>query len=145
MLPITDGVVTLCRPAPGDAAVLIAGRDEEFHRWLGEGSPEPAPTACIVVDDAIVGWVDHDTDADHDWLLPGEVNIGYHLFAPARGQGYATRALELLLRHLAADTDHRTATLLIALGNERSLAVAARADFTAHGEVDGSRYFKRPL
>src|SRR5262249_8134312 len=109
----TDGVVTLRAPAPSDAAQLVAGRDGEFHRWLGPGSATPAPVACIWVGDELVGWVDYDTDREHDWLGPGEVNVGYSLFAPARGKGYASRAVELLLRHLADETPHTTATLLI--------------------------------
>ena len=144
-LPTTDGVVTLRAPVPGDAAVLVAGRDAEFHRWLGPGAEEPQPTACIIVDGDVVGWVDHDTDADHGWLRPGEVNLGYHLFASARGQGHATRSLLLLLDHLTQSTDHHTATLLIDPANDRSLGVADRAGFATAGEINGQRYFKRPL
>lgn len=98
---------------------------------------------CIVVNDQVVGWVDYDVDCT--WLEPGEVNLGYNLFAPHRGQGYATRAVQLLMHHLAVDTEHQTATLLIHPQNHRSLALAARARFTAHGQLDGSRYFRRPV
>src|SRR4051794_6676427 len=103
----TDGVVTLRAPAAGDAARLVAGRDAEFRRWLGPGSAAPAPYACVWVDDELVGWVDYDTDREHDWLGAGEVNVGYSLLAPARGKGYASRAVELLLRDLADDTSHQ--------------------------------------
>jgi RimJ/RimL family protein N-acetyltransferase len=143
--PATDGVVVIRPPAPGDAARLVAGRDAEFHRWLGPGADVPQPVACIVVDDDVVGWVDYDVDVDHDWLLPGEVNVGYHVFAPHRRKGYASRAVALLLRHLAEETEHHTATLLIDPGNEASLAVAARTRFVASGDLGGQRAFKRPL
>ena len=143
--PATDGVVSLRPPGPGDAALLIAGRDETFHRWLGPGATEPQPTACIVVDGAVVGWVDFDRDVDHDWLGPGEVNVGYNVFAAHRRRGYASRAVVLLLERLAEDTDHRTATLLIDPGNEASLALAARLDFIPGGEVNGQRRFERPI
>jgi len=141
--PTTDGVVTLRASTPDDASALVAGRDDEFQRWLGPANDEPTPIACIVVDGELVGWVDY--DVDRSWLEPGEVNIGYYLFAPHRGRGYATRALELLLVHLGSNTDHHTATLLIAPDNERSLAVARRARFRQVGDLDGNPYFARTV
>lgn len=141
--PTTDGVVTIRPPEPGDAATLIAGRDEEFRRFLGPGSDDPEPVGCIVVDGAVVGWVDH--DSDRAWLEPGEVNLGYNVFAPARGRGHATRAVRLLMHHLAVDTTHRTATVLIDPHNARSLALARRAGFTEWGDLDGNPYGKRPV
>jgi len=100
------------------------------------------PTACIVVDREVVGWIDF--DVERDWLKPGEVNLGYFLAAAARGYGYATRAVELFLSYLAAETDHRVATLLIDLRNERSLAVASRANFERAEDIGGgAAYFKR--
>ena len=141
--PSTDGVVTIRPPGHGDRAVLIAGRDDEFHRWLGAGSPDPRPTACIVVDDEVVGWVDY--DAEQPWLDAGAVNIGYSVFAEARGNGYATRAVQLLLDQLAAHTTFTTAHLLIDPANTRSLAVAARVGFVPAGDVDGQRLFNRRI
>jgi len=141
--PTTDGLVTIRPPEPGDAALLVAGRDEVSRRWLGAGTPEPDPTGCIVVDGEIVGWVDF--DLDRTWLLSGEVNLGYNVFAPHRGKGYASRVVQLLMHHLAVGTDHRTATLLIAPGNARSLALAGRTRFVPHGDLDGNPYFKRPV
>ena len=140
---LSDGVVRIRAPVPGDAAILVAGRDEVFHRFMGEGVEIPCPTACVVVNDEIVGWVDY--DVDRSWLSPGEVNVGYNLFAPHRGKGYATRAVELLLQHLAEDTAYDTATLLIDADNERSLALARRARFDAHGTLDGNQYWKRSV
>jgi RimJ/RimL family protein N-acetyltransferase len=139
----SDGVVTLRAPGAGDAAVLVAGRDEESRRWLGPGDPAPAPTWCIVVDGGIVGWVDWDTD--RTWLEPGQVNVGYGVFAVHRGQGYATRAVHLLLHRLALAGTHHTATLLIDRGNARSLALAARVGFTRLDDLDDNVYFARPV
>jgi RimJ/RimL family protein N-acetyltransferase len=139
----TDGVVAIRPPEAGDAALLRAGRDEEFHRWLGPGADHPQPVGCIEVGGEVVGWVDW--DVERTWLQSGEVNLGYNVFAAQRGNGYASRAVQLLAHHLSVVTDHHTATLLIQRDNVRSLALAARLGFSHHSDVDGNRYFKRPL
>ncbi|MGH3009058.1 MAG: GNAT family N-acetyltransferase [Gaiellaceae bacterium] len=141
----TDGVVTLRAPQLDDSERIVAERDEESFRWFGPGGGNPAPVACVWVDDELVGWVDYDRDDDHDWLRPGEVNVGYALFPAARGKGYASRAVELLLQHLARDTEHTVATLLIHPENTRSLAVARRLGFAQRGEVEGEPFFARDL
>jgi RimJ/RimL family protein N-acetyltransferase len=139
----TDGVVVLRAPRPGDAAILVAGRDAEWERFLAPGDDEPNPYACIAVGDVVVGWVDFDTD--RAWLEPGEVNLGYNVFAPHRGNGYASRAVRLLVAHLAERGEHHTATLLIHPDNERSLALADRLEFDSAGDLDGIPYFKQPI
>jgi RimJ/RimL family protein N-acetyltransferase len=137
----TDGVATLRSPSDGDAQLLVAGRDEEFFKWLGPGADTPSPAACVWVGAELVGWVDY--DLEHDWLRPGEVNVGYYLFPAARGKGYASRAVELLLRHLDRETEHTVATLLIHPENVRSLRLARRLGFEAQGEVEGDAFFVR--
>lgn len=90
--------MTLKAPRRGDAQLLIEGRDDEFFRWLGPGAEVPRPVACVWVDDELVGWIDY--DLDHDWLQPGQVNVGYYLFPDARRKSYASRTVELPLLHL---------------------------------------------
>lgn len=140
---VTDGVVILRPPRPGDARLLVEGRDEEFFRWLGPGAETPSPAACVWVDDELVGWVDY--DREHDWLRPGEVNVGYYLFPAARGNGYASRAVELLLLHLGRATQHTVATLVIDPENARSLALARRLDFVEKGELPRGLFFARDV
>lgn len=140
---LSDGVVTLKPLRPEDVQPLVAGRDDEFFRWLGPGGENPSPVACVWVGDALVGWVDY--DVQRDWLRPGEVNVGYYLFPAARGKGYASRAVELLLRHLDRETQHTVATLLIHPENVSSLRLAARLGFEARDDVEGERFFARAV
>jgi RimJ/RimL family protein N-acetyltransferase len=97
--------------------------------------------ACVWVGDELVGWVDY--DVGRDWLRPGEVNVGYYLFPAARGKGYASRAVELMLLHLARETEHTVATLLINRENVPSLRLARRLEFEEKGEVEGDLFFVR--
>jgi RimJ/RimL family protein N-acetyltransferase len=138
---LTDGVVSLRPPLPGDAKALVEGRDDEFFKWLGPGTEEPNPFACIWAGDQLVGWIDY--DVERDWLAHGEVNVGYYLFPAARGKGYASRAVELLLLYLDRETEYEVATLLIHGDNGRSLRLARRLGFEAKGEVEGDEFFVR--
>ena len=140
---VTDGVVTLRPPGPGDARLLVEGRDDEFLRWLGPGDGKTSPVACVWVDDELVGWVDY--DLEHDWLRPGEVNVGYYLFPAARGKGYASRAVELLLLHLRRATRHTAATLAIEPENVRSLRLARRLGFVEQREFEKGIFLVREL
>ena len=133
--PLIDAEVSVRPFEPADAEVLIAGRDAEFRRFLGEGSPDPRPAGCIRVFDSIVGWIDYDRD-DRAWLADGEVNVGYTVFAPYRGHGYGGRALRLLREHLSSLEPPYVATLLIDPTNVASLALASRAGFNEVARVD---------
>jgi RimJ/RimL family protein N-acetyltransferase len=142
---LTDGIVTLRGSTPSDVPALLAGRDDQRRRFLGVGSDEPQPTFCIVAEGEVAGWVDYDRDADHSWLGIDEVNVGYELFPSFRGRGLATRALQLMLHHLAVRGEHRVASLLIDPANAPSLALATRAGYVASGEIGDQRYFRRDI
>ena len=123
----TDGVVTLRAPAPGDVELLVAGRDEEFFKWFGAGATGPAARR-VRLGRRAAGRLGRLRPRLRPRLAPaGEVNVGYYLFPEARGKGYASRAVELLLEHLQRDTGHTVATLLIHPENVRSLALARPA------------------
>jgi RimJ/RimL family protein N-acetyltransferase len=121
--------------------LIIAARDDDFRKWLGPGSDNPSPTACILVGDEVVGWVDY--DHDHDWLAPEEVNIGYFVFAKHRRKGYGARAVALVLRHLLDKTGYTAASVLIDPENEPSLGVARRCQFAFVRELNGQVYLRR--
>jgi RimJ/RimL family protein N-acetyltransferase len=140
---LSDRVVTLRPPRDGDAQLLVAGRDDEFFKWLGPGAETPSPVACVWVGSELVGWVDY--DLEHDWLEPGEVNVGYYLFPGARRKGYASRAVELLLQHLSRHTQHTRATLVIHPENIRSLGLARRLGFVQKRELEKGLFFVREL
>jgi RimJ/RimL family protein N-acetyltransferase len=139
----SDGVITLRPPRDGDAELLVAERDEEFFKWVGPGAETPNPVACVWAGDELVGWVDY--DREHEWLRPGEVNVGYYLFPGARGKGYASRAVELLLIHLRERTEYAVATLVIDPANIRSLALACRLGFVERGELEKGLFFARDV
>ena len=119
-----DDALILRPVQDGDVAVLIAGRDPEFHRFLGGGSDDPRPTAVIEVDGSIVGWVDHEGPEAHEWLAPHQCNIGYHVFAEHRGRGHATGAVRRLLARLADEGACTEAVFLVDADNLASLHVA---------------------
>jgi RimJ/RimL family protein N-acetyltransferase len=140
---LTDGVGSLRPSTPADAPLIIAARDAAFRRFISEGSAVPAPEYVVVVDGSVVGWVDHDRDDDRWWLVPEEVNIGYHVFPEHRGRGHATRAVQLMLEHLRADTDCEIATLLIHPDNMASLKVAERNGFERANDVEERTFWRR--
>ncbi|MEM7154799.1 MAG: GNAT family N-acetyltransferase [Myxococcota bacterium] len=142
---VTDGVIVIRPPREGDAARLLQGRDDEFRRWFGKGGDHPQPTACITRGEEVIGWVDYDAGEDHHWLGPDEVNVGYNVFAPYRGQGLATRAVMLLMHRIAVEGQARTASVLIERENVASVGVAIRARFGNQREQGKNYYLSRAI
>jgi RimJ/RimL family protein N-acetyltransferase len=145
--PVTDGVVTIRPFVVGDRDALLAGRDAEAVRWLGQGSEAPSPSACIEAQGNLVGWID--ADVDQPWLEPGEVNVGYGVFPEFRQRRIAFRSLQLFVHHLAWRTDVRVVTVLIDDGNAASLRVVGRAGFVRAParpyQPTGQRFLSRPV
>ncbi len=140
---LEHGHVALRQFEPSDEITLLAGRDDEWRRWLGPGQDHPRPTACIVVDDEVVGWIDSDPDASQ--LTEGETNIGYCVFAAHRRKGYAAEALLLLLEGLRSDERVRTATMEIDPLNGASLRVAEKVGFEEVARTTDSVRFRMTL
>ena len=135
----TNGRVSLRAFDPLDQAALLAGRDEEWSRWLGPGHDHPQPTACIIVDGEIVGWMD--SDPQNPRLGEGETNLGYNVFAPHRGNGYATDAVVLMIQWLKSEGGLHTATMSIDRDNRASLRVAEKAGFVCEARTEDAYLF----
>lgn len=108
----------------GDRQLIVDARDADSDRWLGPGSPDPSPTACIELNGDVVGWID--ADPSPVWLQPGEANVGYSVFPAHRGNGYAARAVRLLTAELD-EPGLRRALLVIDVDNHASVRVARAA------------------
>ena len=114
---------------PESLTTVLGPGDEEYLAWLADHH-----------------WPrDEYLDLEHDWLQPGEVNVGYYLFPAARGKGYASRAVELLLLQLSRATPHTVATLVIDPENDSSLRLARRLGFVEKGEFEKGLFFTRRL
>jgi RimJ/RimL family protein N-acetyltransferase len=79
----------------------------------------------------------------------GMAEIGYTIFEPYRGQGYATEAARRLME-FAAELGVKTLRASVAPGNAPSLAVVKKLGLERVGEqideIDGLEYvFERPL
>ena len=139
---VTDSVVTIRPPRAGDTARLLAGRDDEWARWLGPGADDPQPTACITSGFEVIGWIDYE---NNEKLAPDEVNVGYNVFAAHRRRRYASRAVMLLMHRLAMEGKYRLASVKIDEGNVGSLGVVANAGFERREYGGKSVYLVRSI
>lgn len=140
---LNDDVVLLRAFEVRDRDVLITGRDDEFRRYLGNGSPDPHPAAVVCVAGDVVGWIDF--DRPRAWLRASEGNVGYNIFAAHRGYGYGTRALRLFAGWLERCDPPQRPTLLIDPANVASLSLAKTAGFIEVDRIDSQVLRKRPL
>ncbi len=122
-----DGV-SIGPPAVGP---LRAGAAGGFARWFLE-APERDDVCYFSI---YVGWVLvgqillHDIDAS-----TGESLVGYHVFEPhRRGQGTGTKALTLLERFAAEQTELRKLVIITSRDNLASQALARKCGFVLTG------------
>ena len=145
---LTDGVVVLRPWREEDIAPAVAGHDEELARWFGW--PVDGPTYerhrqaveewrqayaegrrvvafAVEAEGEVVGSVEvravgHDTGS-----------LSWALYAGHRGQGFATRAVRLLVDYAIDALGMQRVEAEVDVANERSLRVATRAGLRREG------------
>jgi RimJ/RimL family protein N-acetyltransferase len=144
-----------------DAEELLGARlpddwpdDDDAHhlrRWLNdlarEGVVAPWRARAVVrsEDERMIGHAGFHGPQDENGVL----EIGYKVFAPFRGDGYATEAARRLL-DFAKELGATTLRASVSPGNAPSLAIVATLGLVKVGEriddVDGLEFvFERPL
>lgn len=156
--PLSDGTVALRPWEPGDAPAIAAwGADPEivrwsgvpagytesaaidYHRWIDEARAEGRAVAFAIVDAAsgsVIGSCDLRRPDPEDPAL-GE--IGYLLSPNARGRGYATRAVRLLVGWAFDVLGIERVQALAHPDNPRSQTVLERLGFRREGLLRGYR------
>jgi RimJ/RimL family protein N-acetyltransferase len=149
--PLSDGVVTLRAKSGRDVDALVAlCQDPEIPRW----TRVPAPYTRADAE----GWIaasELDLQAGHaiDWLVVDERDevvasvavqdirpadgvgeIGYWVAAPARGRGFATRAVRLARDWAVGELGLSTLEIMVHEDNTPSQGVARAAGFAETGE-----------
>jgi RimJ/RimL family protein N-acetyltransferase len=140
---LTDGVVSLRRWRPDDAAALTEiWQDGELQRRFGVETPVTRGSidgylagvalrwaagaqlsVAVVNGDEVVGGCDLD-DLDTD-----EPDLGYWVAAPHRRRGHATRGARLLVDWAVEHVDAAKLLLLVEPDNVASIAVATTLGF----------------
>jgi RimJ/RimL family protein N-acetyltransferase len=145
---LTDGVVTLRPMTPADAERHLAGEDEPTARFLSGGhstmetvlawiercrvsressGPVRAFGICLAATGTLVGMVEANMAAPG--FRQGVANISYGLYPDARGNGYATRAVDLVTRYLTENTGAQMAAIQVHPENLPSARLPGRLGF----------------
>jgi RimJ/RimL family protein N-acetyltransferase len=148
---LTDGVISLRRPADADAAALCSA----VLASLPELTPF-MPWATSAFDDAAaLDWIRGEREPDEvQYLIVGDdgevaggcglnlfnqvnrfANLGYWLRSDRTGRGWATRATVLLARHGLTRLGLERVEIMMAIENEASRRVAERAGATFEGTL----------
>lgn len=152
-MALSDGVIFLRPLSRDDAAAHLAGEDDAIAERLSGGRSslegvkfwielcqeqwrtDGPRRAFGVFDEAsggLVGTVEANLSLEPE---PGDVNVSYGVFAPARGHGIAVRAVLLLREHLRQTTSRQHILLRIHPDNAASLRVAEKLGATCFGVV----------
>lgn len=162
-LTCSDGIVTIRPQRADDLDADLAAKDDEQINWLwqpGERELWQAMTPdeqrahvarslaansdsfgrgakwCFAVDSSDASYVAYvDFDLANERVPAGEANISYSSHPAHRGRGYVTRAVRLVARFIAQNTDARRAHLIVDSENTASLRVAR-----AVGAVETGRW-----
>lgn len=154
-LELTDNIITLRPFIQEYAEEHFAGEDEEQVKWLsgGRGSLEGVrkwieknqksweaggPVFNFAVFDPesrLVGMVEANKDYEQvEGIQEGDANVSYGLYPFARGKGYATRAVNMMVDFLREEGLNR-AVIRVNPENRRSLNVPVRCGFTESGSI----------
>ncbi len=170
-LELTDNIVLLRPFLLKDAEEHLAGEDEAQRRWLSGGKSTietvrnwiqrnleywqqdgPIFTFAIVEakTHALIGMVEANTEDERvEGIQKGEANISYGLYPVARGKGYASRAINLMLGFLQRK-GLQAAIIRVDPGNVDSLKIPLRCGFQELAVVQTSDQrnlviFRKPL
>jgi ribosomal-protein-alanine N-acetyltransferase len=100
-----------------------------------------------IEDDVVIGHIGFHTRPDPTYLkdtVPGGIELGYAIFAPYRGNGYAEEACRSMMRWARGFSGAKQFVLSISPENAPSLAIAHKLGFRQIGEqmdeVDGLEF-----
>ncbi|HKZ33676.1 MAG TPA: GNAT family N-acetyltransferase [Candidatus Nanoarchaeia archaeon] len=153
-LELTDGVITLKPFKLKDAALHLAGEDEEQKKWLSGGKSTiksvgnwikknsgywkrngPVYNLAIWVGSNLIGMVEANTDENKiEGMKKGQANISYGIYHKYRGRGYAAKAVSLFLKILKLKGITH-ALIRVNPKNTNSLRIPIKCNFRETGEI----------
>lgn len=146
---LTDGIITLRPFTESDAQAHLHGEDSEQIAWLSGGKSSlegvkqwikknqaywenngPVFNFAIVNEaNTLIGMIEANSNYEHlAGLSKGDANISYGLYPAHRGEGYASRAVHLLVTFLQ-EKDLKRAVIRVNPENTNSLKVPLRCGF----------------
>lgn len=157
--PLASDRLVLRPMAEGDAAFVVGLRsDPGNRRWFRSTAPISLESHLSWFRGSYLG-----DDGREEYVVEREgrplgvvsgqrvrdgrdAEVGYLFSGEARGHGYATEAVECLMRHLSEDRGVVDFAAEVADGNGPSMALLGRLGFARCGEgPDGLLVFRRTL